>query len=164
MMALVAKLLEAALGPWLKALVLPALLVGLVTAVHTAVKARSEARTAREAALVAHGRDQCLSEVQIASAQAEAKAARQSERMVREELNLAKKATDEVEANARRISEQLDDARRSAVADGDLIGRCCISRGVCQSLRDRQGQAGAAGAGGGIGRPGGAPGPDDRDP
>lgn len=126
-----ATLLGKLVGPWLKGVMLPALIISLITAVHQVVQARAAEKKAHDAALVAHGRQQCFAEVELASARAEINVERALAAAARAESQSTTTMLDEVRDNARKLDEELA-VYRSAAAVAD---QRCLSDGVLELVR-----------------------------
>lgn len=148
-MQILAKLLEWVVGPGLKTLLMPAMLLGLITGWHQYTKARAEAVEAREAALVARGRQQCVTEFELATANARLAAERKRADDAISSAREAARISEEVQANAQTIQDALD---RLTAEDGNPDPARCLSRGVLDLVRGHQGgqdKAATAGKGGG---------------
>ena len=130
MMRGLAWLAEQLAGPWLKSLMLPALVLGLITAAHQYTRARADAASAREAVLVARGRNQCLSEVQLAQARAELVQERRKTEQARIEAAAAVSVAKDVGDKVNDLEEQLRIAQ--AAAPGSNPG--CLSDGMRERL------------------------------
>ena len=130
-MSILGDLAVRATGGWLKSLAIPALLLAAVTMTHQALQARAAAMQARESALLARGRKQCIDEVRLAQAQAELDAERRRTAAARDEARSAEAVTAEVHKTVGELKNELDQAR-TALAGGDPR---CLSDGVWQSLQ-----------------------------
>lgn len=153
MMRIFAHLAEQLAGPWLKSLVLPALVIGLLTGWHQYTKARAEASTAKEAALVLRGRKECMGEVRLAQVENELATERARARAALDETEAAKRVTEEIEGHVRNLEAELS---TRPVAGGNSR---CLSDGVLDAIRagnsggtTRSGEPGA-GRSGGSGSP-----------
>lgn len=129
----------------LRLLAVPALLVGVVTAGHQLVKARADAAAAREEAAVNRGRNQCLSEIQLAQARAELIEEKRKGEQARAEAVSAQSLAREVGDKVNDLEEQLRTAQ--AAAPGSNPG--CLSDGMRQRLWGTAGGPTGSAAGGG---------------
>lgn len=154
MMRALAWIAEQLAGPWLKSLMLPALVLGLVTAAHQYTRARAEAKAAHENALVARGRQQCIDAVLLASAEAKAREAQRGAETAR----LEKEAAVEVARTVGEVNVQLE-SRIKQMEDAAAVGDGrCLSDGMRDRIwgagrgPGRSGNSSGAGEGGGGGR------------
>ncbi len=109
--------LEQVAGPWLKVLIVPGLALGALTLGHQMLQAREEARQAREAALIAQGREQCISEYELAAAEARASAAEQRARQAAADAAAAERITLEVQSHAAKLDADLAVVRAELVRE-----------------------------------------------
>lgn len=130
-------LAEQMVGPWLKGLMLPALIIGLITGWHQYTKAKAEASTAKEAALVLRGRKECMSEVRLAQVENELANERARARAALDETEAAKRVTEEIEGHVRNLEVELS---KRPVAGGDPR---CLSDGVLNAIREGNGSGSA---------------------
>ena len=130
----------------LRLLAVPALLIGVVTAGHQMVKARADATAAREQVAMHRGREQCLSEVQLAQARADLVEERRKSELARAEATAAANTAREVGDKVNDLEEQLRTAQ--SAAPGSNPG--CLSDGMRQRLWGT-----AGGPAGGTSQPGG---------
>lgn len=140
------------LGPAAKALTglfgslaVPALLIGVVHVGHQMVQARADAATAREQAAAIRGRNQCLSEIQLAQARAELIEEKRKGEQARAEAVSAQSLAREVGDKVNDLEEQLRTAQ--AAAPGSNPG--CLSDGMRQRLWGTAGGPTGSAAGGG---------------
>jgi hypothetical protein len=139
-MRIFAHLAEQLAGPWLKSLVLPALVIGLLTGWHQYTKARAEASTAKEAAQVLRGRKECLSEVRLVQVEHELATERARARTALDEVAAAQRVTEEIEGHVRNLEFEL--SKRRPVAGSDPR---CLSDGVLDAIRQGSGGGGPRG-------------------
>lgn len=129
----------------LRLLAVPALLIGVVHAGHQLVKARADAAAAREETAVNRGRNQCLSEVQLAQARAELIQERRKTEQARAEAIVAANTAKEVGDKVNDLEAKLREAE--AAAPGSNPG--CLSDSMRQRLWGAVGGPASGTAGGG---------------
>lgn len=136
-----------ALGNVLKVAALPVAFTVAVTAWHQLTKAREETRQIKEAALVNRGRQQCISEVELATAKAIATRAQERAQQAEVDAAAAIKLSEEVRGDEERIKVELQ--RVSAIADRNAA-ECGpdrrLSDGVLELIGRDQGGAGKGGS------------------
>lgn len=135
-----------AIGGWLKAAALPVAFTVAVTGWHQFTKAREEARQTKEAALINRGRQQCISEVELATAKAVAAQAQQRAAQAEVDAAAAISVSEEIRGNEERIKAELHAVR--AVADRNAA-ECGpdrrLSDGVLELIGRDQGGAAKGG-------------------
>lgn len=114
----------------IKMLLVPGLIIGTVTAGHQLVKARADAANAREQAAINRGRNQCLSEVQLAQTRAELIEERRKTELARIEAAAAVSVARDVGDKVNDLEARLREAE--AAAPGSNPG--CLSDGMRQRL------------------------------
>lgn len=129
-MRILAWFAEQLAGPWLKSLVVPALFLAVLTAAHQYSLARAEATAAKETALVAQGRNQCLAEVELAQTKALLDRERRNVELARSEAAAAQNVAQMVGDNVRVLEAQLAEAQSRD--PGSNPG--CLSDGMRQRL------------------------------
>lgn len=139
-------LAEQLMGPWLKGLMLPALILGLITGWHQYTKAKAEASTAKEAALVLRGRKECMSEVRLAQVENELANERARARTALGEVASAQRVTEEIEGHVRNLEIELS-RHKIELAQRALDGGNprCLSDGVLNAIREGNGSGPARG-------------------
>lgn len=132
-----------AISGWLKAAALPVAFTVAVTGWHQFTKAREEAKEARDATMVARGRQQCIAEIELTTAKAEAAAMRQRAETAQAEAAAAIEVNQEIRGNEDRIKSEL--VRVQQIADRNAA-ECGpdrrLSDGVLDLIGGHQGVAG----------------------
>lgn len=129
-----------AISGWLKAAALPVAFTLAVTGWHQFTKAREETRQIKEAALINRGRQQCISEVELATAKYEAAQAKARATQAEVDAAAAIRVSEEIRGNADSIQAEIQ--RITAVADRNAV-ECGpdrrLSDGVLNLIRGDQG-------------------------
>lgn len=160
MFSFIARLIGQGAAGWIKSAAWPMAIVALVTLGHQYIKARQEADDLRITKAENRGRNQCISEVELATARAEATYARQQASAAIAQADEAQKITAEITQNAQAVTDELANLK-STVAAADA--NRCLSDSVLQLVRSgnaggsQKGSSSSAGQGKGGGGAGSAP-------
>lgn len=134
-MGLLASLLEALVGKWFKALLLPALILGALTMAHAAWQKR-------DAKLIREGEMICNVAWEREVREQEKKAADLRVGVVQSILETERETAGALNDQLSKLKGDMAKLRASASSDSD-----CLSPSVLNTLRARQGAGGKAGSG-----------------